>query len=228
MFSVYSARYFDRIALLIPGYVEISDKIVQLVDKKSHCAVLDVGAGTGSIALKLSDSVSEIVAVDNSEEMLEKIRDKIKNKNRSNIRVVKKDITSWEFLWPDSDPVLTECAFTSIVCSFVLHHLNDKWKKIVLEKMRESFKPNGRIIIADIRPKKVWQARRQANAIYWKLIHEKENRYPVGLIAKNILSCLFFEHSLSVDLWEKLLREAGYKNIKNEVFGDFILVWANN
>jgi len=77
-------------------------------------------------------------------------------------------------------------------------------------------------------PERVWQIRKQTNAIYWKLIREKENRYPVWFIVKNILSCLVFERSLSASAWEELLRGAGYKNTRSETFDDFILVWANN
>jgi ubiquinone/menaquinone biosynthesis C-methylase UbiE len=228
MFSIYNARYFDKVALLTPGYREITDRIVQLVGREQYCAVLDLGSGTGRMAITLSGNNSKIVAVDNSEEMLKKLSERIKKKHVNNIQITKKDITSWEFLWPNTDPILTEYAFTSIVCSFILHHFKYKWKKIVIDKLREALRPEGQIIIADVKPEKVWQIRKQTNAIYWKLIREKENRYPIGLMAKNILSCLFFEHSLSVGSWEKVLREAGYKNIKNEAFGEFILIWANN
>lgn len=228
MFSIYNARYFDRVALSIPGYQEITGRIAQLINRESYCVVLDVGTGTGRVILKLADSVSKVVAVDNSEEMLRKLSEKIKKKHINNIQIAKKDITSWEFLWPNTDPILTEYAFTSIVCSFILHHFKYKWKKIVVDKLRESLRQNGQIIIADINPEKVWQIRKRINANYWKLISEKENSYPIGLMAKNILSCLFFEHSLSAVSWEELLKEAGYINIKNEVFDNFILVWANN
>ncbi len=228
MSSIYNARYFDKVALSMPKYKEITDRIIQLVSREPCCVALDLGSGTGRIAISLSGDISKIVAVDNSEEMLEKLSEKIKKKRINNIQIAKKDITSWEFLWPDTDPILTEHAYTSIICSFILHHFKYKWKKIVVDKLRKALRPDGQIIIADIKPEKIWQIRKQTNAIYWKLIREKENRYPIGLMAKNILSCLFFEHSLSVGSWGKVLREAGYKNIKNEAFGEFILIWANN
>ncbi|MFA6142665.1 MAG: methyltransferase domain-containing protein [Candidatus Omnitrophota bacterium] len=228
MFSIYNARYFDKIALSIPGYREITDKLVQQIEKKPYCTVLDMGAGTGRIALKLADGVFKVVALDNSEEMLGRLSEKARRRRVDNIQIVKKDITSWELLWPNTDLILGDGVFTSVICSFVLHHLRDKWKKVVLGQLRKSMKPDGQIIIADVRPEKAWQIRKQVNVIYWKLIHEKENKYPGWLIAKNALSYLFFEHSLSADAWKELLREAGYKNAKCEICGDFVLAWANN
>ncbi|MDD5422379.1 MAG: class I SAM-dependent methyltransferase [Candidatus Omnitrophica bacterium] len=227
MFSIYDSDYFDEITLSVPGYREVTDRLYQNIEKKPYCTVLDIGTGTGEIALKLAGSVFRVVAVDNSKDMLRKICGKTMRKSINNIRIIERDITDRAFLWPNTDPVLLDCMFTSVVCCFVLHHLRDRWKKIVLEQLRKSLKPGGKIIIADMKPEKAWQIRKQANAVYWRLVRERENRYPVWSAVKSVLSCLFFEHSLSPEAWEELLKEAGYKDARKEAIGDFTLISAN-
>lgn len=181
MLSTYNVFHFNKIALSLPGYSEISDKLVQEIGKSPYHIVLD-----------------------------------------------EKDITRWEFLWPNTRPILTDYAFTSIICSFALHHLNGKWKKIILEKLRGSLKSDGQLIIVDTKPDMAWCDRSQAISFYWRMAHEKDNGYPAWLIAKNILSCLLFRRPLSAAAWEELLTSAGYRDIKNKTFGDFVLIEANN
>lgn len=208
--------------------MEIMDILIQKVEKKPYYTVLDIGPGAGMIALKLSDSVFKIVAIDDSRTISERMSEEIHAKHIRNIQVIEKDIAGWKFLWPNTEPILTDCAFNSIICGFVLHHLKNKWKKIVLERLRESLTMDGQLIIVDVRPMRRGQIRRRAISLYRKLIRERGSRYPAWFAVKKVLSYLFFGRSLSANAWEKLLREAGYKNTKNEIFGDFILVWANN
>ncbi len=228
MLSIYNARYFDKVALSIPGYREITNRLIQLIEKKSRNTILDLGAGTSRVAVKLADSVYKVIAVDKSEEMLDKLDEKIRRKHIDNIEIIKKDITGWEFLWPNTEPILTECMFTSIICSFVLLHLNDKRKAIVLERLRGSLKSDGRIFIADIKPEKAWQVRKGVNKIYWRLITERERKYLILFTIKYFLSCLFCEHLLSENKWREVLKETGYSNIMSEDFNNFMLLYAKN
>lgn len=228
MFSMYSSHYYDEVALSIPGYQEITDRLIQLVEKKSYNTILDLGTGTGRVAVKLADSVYRVIAVDKSEEMLNKLDEKIRRKHIENIEIIKKDITGWEFLWPNTEPILTECVFTSIICSFVLLHLNNKWKAIVLEKLRGSLKPNGRIFIADVKPENAWRVRKGANKIYRRLIANREKKYPILFTVKCTLSCLFCERLLSEGQWRELLKGAGYNDIVSEDFNNFMLLYAKS
>jgi len=226
--SIYNAKYYDKIALSIPGYTEIIDRIVQIVHKKSYYTVLDVGTGTGRIPLKLADKVFKIVAVDISQEMLDKLDKKIHKKHIDNIQPIKRNIADWSFLWPNTNPILSECAFNSVICSFILHHINTKWKKIVLERLRESLTLDGLLIIADVDIRKAWKIKKLANHIYWELIKKRENKYPICFILRQTLSYLFFEHPLLEESWIRLLTQIGYGNVKFETFNNFILIWARS
>jgi len=226
MDSIYNTKYYDIVALSIPGYKEVVDKIIQLVDKKSYCSILDVGTGTGRIALKLADKVFKIVAIDISQEMLNKLDEETRKKHIDNIQTVRRNITDWSFLWPVSDPILLGCAFNSVICSLVLHHINTRWKKVVLEELKGSLKSDGLLVILGVNAKSAWKVKKLANRLYWDLIKKKENKYPIRFILKRTISYLFFEHRLSKERWRGLLNGIGYDNVNFETFGNFELIWT--
>lgn len=226
MLSIYDAKYFDKVALSLSGYMEITDRLIQQIEKLPYCTVLDLSAGTGRVALKLSEDVFKVVVVDSSGQMLERISEKIEKKRADNIQVIRKDIAAGEFLWPSHDPILTGCAFNYIICSFVLRHINNSSKKTIIKKLRSSLASGGRMMIVDLIPGSVPRVRKEIDAIYLKLVRERENRYPFWFAIKRMLSYAFREHSLSGNTWEKMLEEAGYKDVAVETFCDFVLISA--
>jgi len=97
--------------------------------KKDKLNVLDLGAGTGNITLKLLDNekVESVLAVDLSKEMLDELEKKAKDNPKLKIANKPADI----FLMDDDEK------YDLIVISSVLHHLPDYFKTIslVLEKL---------------------------------------------------------------------------------------------
>jgi len=223
---IYKAKYYDKVALSIPGHAKIIDKIIQIIDKVSYHVILDVGIGTGAIPIKLATKVFKIIAVDSSQGMLDRLNGKINRKHINNIQLIKGNIADWSFLWPNTAPILSECAFNSVICNFVLHHVNTKWKKIVLEELRDSLVSDGLLVIVGTSIKRTWKVKKLTNRFYWDMIKKTENKYPIRFIFKRIISYLFFEHPLTEKKWISLLSEIGFDGIKTKNFDNFILIWC--
>lgn len=137
-----SARYYDRMHPEIFCNSEqnlIKDTLRQVLSeiKKDKIKVLDLGAGTGNITLKLLDNekVESVVAVDLSKEMLDELEKKAGANPKLKIANKPADL----FLLDD------ESKYDLIVISSVLHHLPDYLKTI--SELLEKLNPGGIFII---------------------------------------------------------------------------------
>ncbi|WP_165228304.1 class I SAM-dependent methyltransferase [Aquisphaera insulae] len=77
MWDVYAASY-DRILTEMPFYLEVLDRHRAALDPDEIRSVLDMGAGTGNLAMRLLDRGKEVVAVDVGRAMLDRLRGKIR------------------------------------------------------------------------------------------------------------------------------------------------------
>ncbi len=138
------ARFYDLIHTEIFNSFEqqrisrgLSEAIELLSKDHPHC--LDVGAGTGNIALKLLGyDAASITGVDLSKEMLSKLREKLAQyKSKATVKLIARDIDS--FLENNDQ------TFDFIVISSVLHHLPDYYATI--KNLQQVLRPGGVIFI---------------------------------------------------------------------------------
>lgn len=124
------AEYYDIIHKEIFNIYEQNrirsslSKITKDYDKKS--TVLDVGAGTGNLTIKLlEEGFENITCLDLSKEMMNKLREKVKDYDH-NIK----------FVVSDCDTFLKEnnSTFDVVLMSSVLHHLPDYVESLELIK----------------------------------------------------------------------------------------------
>ncbi len=108
-----------------------------LVKEDAH--VLDFGAGTGLLAIPLSETAREVIALDTSSEMLRVLQEKCATQHISNIRTIHADIFS---------PELEIGPFDLIVSSMTLHHVRDT--RALLARFYELLVPNGYIALVDL------------------------------------------------------------------------------
>ena len=100
---------------------------------------LEIGCGTGKNTVWLQTISKEIVAVDLSEQMLLKAKEKITS---SNVRFQQADITQpWTF---------ADKPFDLITFSLVLEHIENL--RLILEKAVESLNAGGAIYIGELHP----------------------------------------------------------------------------
>jgi len=103
--------------------------------------VLDLGAGSGFLSLAMAPRVREVVAVDISDAMLERLQADAREAGLMNVEVQVADLA------------VLECPANSIdviVSSYALHHLTDVDKSALLARAHEWLRPGGRLVIADM------------------------------------------------------------------------------
>ncbi len=100
---------------------------------------LEIGCGTGKNTVWLQTKAQQVVAVDFSEEMLSKAKEKI---SQPNVQFLQADITEpWHFVQQQYDVV---------IFSLVLEHIDDL--NAIFKKVSESLNPNGHVYIAELHP----------------------------------------------------------------------------
>jgi len=103
--------------------------------------VLDLGAGSGFLSLAMAPRVREVVAVDISDAMLERLQADAQEAGLVNVEVQVADLAA------------LECPANSvdvIVSSYALHHLTDVDKSALVARAHEWLRPGGRLVIADM------------------------------------------------------------------------------
>ncbi len=95
------AQSYDCILPILPFYQEVVSRHVTALTKPGIRSVIDVGAGTGSVAVQLGARGVHVTAVDVSAAMLEQLRRKIQPGLRSRIKIVEQDGQSLS-AWPEA------------------------------------------------------------------------------------------------------------------------------
>ncbi|HPH94639.1 MAG TPA: class I SAM-dependent methyltransferase [Anaerolineaceae bacterium] len=121
------------------GYEDVLQTAACLADVAPGDAVLDLGAGTGNLAVLLAAQGARLWCLDFSAEMLAKAREKLPEANfaRSDLRAG----------WPPA----FQRRYTAIVSGYTFHHFPLEEKVAQIRRLFEQhLQPGGRLVIADI------------------------------------------------------------------------------
>jgi demethylmenaquinone methyltransferase/2-methoxy-6-polyprenyl-1,4-benzoquinol methylase len=135
-------RYDVSVKLLTGGRIDrIKDQIASSIQPGDH--VLDIGCGTGSLAIKCVNRGARVTGIDISESMLAECR---KNLRRSGteekVGIIKDSVTNLRaYFEPESLDV--------IVSTMVVGELSKTYLDHIFGECREVLKPGGRLLIAD-------------------------------------------------------------------------------
>jgi ubiquinone/menaquinone biosynthesis C-methylase UbiE len=104
-------------------------------------SVVDLGCGTGQLALAVAPICHRVVAVDPSPVMLERLRAKVADAALDNVEVVEAGFLAYEHAGAPADVVYSR---------FALHHLPDFWKVMALRRVRSALRPGGVFRLWDV------------------------------------------------------------------------------
>jgi len=192
------------------AFLAIRDRIVELADPQHDDRVVDLGAGTGLLALTLAPRVDNVVAVDISEPMLERLDGVASTTGISNVETVIADLRRL--------PLEDESA-TLVVSNYAFHHLHDTGKELALAEARRILRPGGRLVICDMMFSLSLESRDR------RLVREKVvamlKRGPAGVvrIVRNAGRLVVgrWEQPAPPETWERMLVARGFEDVRIEL-----------
>ena len=121
-FDEKAATYDDEKS---PEYNRAVELVVEHAAVDAEDTVLDLGAGTGAIALALAPDAGRVIGRDISEGMLDKAREKATERGLENV-----EFGTGRFREPN---VPEDADISVVVSNFAMHHLSDDQKREAIE-----------------------------------------------------------------------------------------------
>ena len=117
------------------GYEYIKSNILFSKDSK----LIDLGGGTGALALNFLDDVADITVVDTSKAMLDVLKEKIELNGLTNVNTIEGELV---------EGTVANDSVDLVVSSMALHHIEDVYKQ--LEDIYTALSDGGQIAIIDL------------------------------------------------------------------------------
>jgi 2-polyprenyl-3-methyl-5-hydroxy-6-metoxy-1,4-benzoquinol methylase len=132
------AREWDNNQIHIDRSIAIAAEMKKKLPADRLLKALEYGAGTGLLSFQLKDKFSEIVLMDNSQEMIKVCKEKIEYYHTGHIKPI----------WFDLEHNDYKEKFDIIYSQMVLHHVNDV--ELILNKFHSMLNTGGILAIADL------------------------------------------------------------------------------
>jgi ubiquinone/menaquinone biosynthesis C-methylase UbiE len=118
-----------------------ANRIRELLKIKGTDLILEVGTGTGELALRFSAYCRKVVAIDISKTMISFAKMKAESQKKTNIHFCNAGFLTYENYDEPFDVIVTQLA---------LHHLPDYWKMIALKRIYGMLKEGGKFYLRDV------------------------------------------------------------------------------
>jgi ubiquinone/menaquinone biosynthesis C-methylase UbiE len=193
-----------------PAFRGLQERILQEIEATPADVALDLGAGTGLLTIPLASRVREVVAIDISPAMLDRLRQHARESRVTNLKCVEADLR----VLPLEDE-----SITLAVSNYTFHHLEDSDKELALAEVRRVLVPGGRLVICDMMFSLSLESR-DRRVIVDKLTGIAR-RGPAGWlrIAKNAGRVVAgrWEHPAPPDVWREILTRRRFAAIEIEL-----------
>ncbi|HUZ10417.1 MAG TPA: methyltransferase domain-containing protein [Acidimicrobiales bacterium] len=187
----------------------VADALLDMLDVGPGARVIDLGCGTGRLALPIAQLGAEVLAVDVSPAMIDELAQQARTLGLTSVQTMVAPLERLS-LSPDD--------YDLIVSNYALHHLRNDDKTRLVAATYRWLRPGGRLVIADmmfgrgatrgdrqIIASKVRTMARKGLPGYWRIL-------------KNSFRFMFRvqERPLPQDEWRRLLATAGFVDVESQ------------
>ncbi|HWX75273.1 MAG TPA: methyltransferase domain-containing protein [Solirubrobacteraceae bacterium] len=189
------------------AFLALRDRILELAELRAEDRLLDIGAGTGLLALAAAPRVGHVSALDVSPAMCGHLVRKFKRLGVTNAEVLVNGATELP---------LGDGAIDVVVSNYCFHHLSDRDKVRALAQIRRVLRPGGRLVFADMMFR-IGLVRRRDRAVVALLARRLLSHGPAGLLRllKNVTRVLAGrgERPAHAQWWSEALLQAGFVDV---------------
>jgi ubiquinone/menaquinone biosynthesis C-methylase UbiE len=194
----------------VGGFAQVRGRLLAIADPGPADACVDLGAGTGFVALALAPLAGSVLAVDISSVMADSLAARAAQDGLRNVRTAVADLRTFR---------LPAASVDLVVSSYALHHLRDEDKRVLAAEAARWLRPGGRIVVADMmfgrgatrRDREILREKATAFAVRgpagWWRIAKNLARYGLGV---------GYEHPAAPQFWQLALRDAGFTDVRFE------------
>ena len=123
-------------------YDETLSEIVQKSMPRAADLVLDIGTGTGNLAVKFLEKGCQVIGLDPSTKLLRIAEKKVEKWGEQfDIRICENPFLEIPFF---------DNTFDVVASTYSIHHITDDAKRLAIVEMKRVMKPDGKIVIGDV------------------------------------------------------------------------------
>ncbi len=192
-----------------PGLGKVVEAVIAKANASSAYEVLDLGCGSGQLALPVSSMVKSVTGVDISPRMIELLKSKLTQNEIGNVKTMTASIQELNF---------AQGSFDLILSNYALHHLSDDQKQWVVKQGFHWLKPNGRMVFGDMMFGRGGE--KQDREIILSKVSVLLKKGPGGWwrVVKNSARYLarVQEKPISRQAWVRLFEQAGFSDVGSD------------
>ncbi len=188
---------YDRMMAKFRDIPEEIEHIRNAIVKPPY-TILEIGTGTGELAIGLAKYCRKVIAVDVSSVMLEFAGKKAESCGIRNIEFRKGGFLSYDHKGKKVDGVVSQIA---------LHHIPDFWKLIALRRIAGLLKPGGRFYLRDV----VFESNVRDYNVYFASIVRNFRRMAGRRMEKSMIRHITREYSTVDWIMEEMLKKSSFR-----------------
>lgn len=124
-----------------PGFQDLRERLLSKAAVQPDDCVVDVGSGTGLLALAVAPHARQVLAIDIAPAMAEYLRAKAYSADLTNVMTAVGTASSL--------PLADGCADV-VLSNYCFHHLDDAGKRAALRETYRILRPGGRLVFGDM------------------------------------------------------------------------------
>jgi ubiquinone/menaquinone biosynthesis C-methylase UbiE len=193
------------------GFRHLRERIIELAEPRAGHSVVDVGSGTGLLALAFAERTARVWAIDSSPAMSEYLRVKASSADLDNVETVVASAVSLP---------LVDGVADLVVSNYCMHELRRAEKYRALAEARRVLKPGGRLVMGDMMFSLNPVQSRDRRVVAGKLRELAGRGLPgVWRLLKNAarLASGRWEYPANAAWWHDALTQSGFHNVRIEL-----------